>query len=60
MSQWLHHTIDTHVAQVLAHGGGDEELLVSLADHLGTCKQLMEMSSGEGMNALHQLPRRRC
>jgi hypothetical protein len=33
---------------------------VSLADHLGTCKQLMEMSSGEGMNALHQLPRRRC
>ena len=55
MSQWSHRTIDTHVAHVLAHGGGDEELLMSLADHMGTCKQLMEMSSGEDMNALRQL-----
>jgi hypothetical protein len=58
MSQWSHRTIDTHVAHVLAHGGGDEELLMSLADHMETCKQLMEMSSGEEMNALRQLPRR--
>jgi hypothetical protein len=58
MSRWSHR-IDTHVAQVLVHGGGDEELLRSLADHMGTCKQLMEMSSGEEMNALRQLPRRR-
>jgi hypothetical protein len=27
-------TIDTHVRQVLAHGGGDEALLLSLADYM--------------------------
>jgi hypothetical protein len=58
MSQWSHRTIDTgsgspkfdarfaidtHGAPVLAHGGGDEERLMSLADHMGTCKPLMEM-----------------
>jgi hypothetical protein len=47
-------TIDTHVKHVLAHGGGDEELLVSLADHMGTFKQLMDMSTGEEMNGLCQ------
>ena len=45
-------TIDGHVQHVLARGGGDEELLVSLADHMGTFKQLMDMSTGEEMNAL--------
>jgi hypothetical protein len=47
-------TIDTHVTDVLAHGGGDEALLVTLADHMGTFKQLMDMSTGEEMNALCQ------
>jgi len=47
-------TIDTPVTHVLAHGGGDEALLVSLADHMGTFKQLMEMSTGEEMNVLCQ------
>lgn len=47
-------TIDTHVKHVLAHGGGDKELLMSLADHMGTFKQLMDMSTGEEMNTLCQ------
>jgi hypothetical protein len=41
-------TIDTHVTDVLSHGGGDEALLVTLADHMGTFKQLMDMSTGKG------------
>jgi hypothetical protein len=46
--------IDTHVTHVLAHGGGDGVLLVSLANHLGTFKQLMEISTDADMNALCQ------
>jgi hypothetical protein len=44
----LARTIDTHATHVLAHGGGDEELLMSLADYMGTFKQLMDMSTGKG------------
>ena len=47
-------TIDQHVKHVLAQGGGDEALLMSLADHMGTFKQLMDMSTSEEMNALCQ------
>jgi hypothetical protein len=47
-------TIDRHVKHVLAQGGGDEELLMSLADHMGIFKQLMDISTGEEMNALCQ------
>ena len=43
-------TIDTHVTHILATGGGDEAVLQSLADHMGTFKQLMDMSTGEEMN----------
>jgi hypothetical protein len=32
----LAETIDTHVKQVLAQGGGDEALLLSLADYIPT------------------------
>jgi hypothetical protein len=46
--------IDRHVRHILAQGGGDEELLMSLADHMGTFKQLMDLSTGEEMNALCQ------
>jgi hypothetical protein len=46
--------IDQHVRHVLAQGGGDEALLLSLADHLGTFKQVMDLSTGEEMNALCQ------
>jgi hypothetical protein len=45
-------SIDRHVTHVLAQGGGEEALLRSLADHMGTFKQLMDMSTGEEMNAL--------
>ena len=45
-------TIDTHVTHVLAHGGEDEALLMPLADHMGTFKQLMDLSTGEELNAL--------
>ena len=44
--------IDTHVTQVLADGGGDEGLLLSLADHMGTFKQLLETCTSEELNAL--------
>ena len=44
--------IDTHVMQVLAEGGGDEVLLLSLADHIGTFKQLLETCTSAELNAL--------
>jgi hypothetical protein len=43
--------IDTHVTQVLADGG-DEALLRSLADRMGTFKQLLETCTSEELNAL--------
>jgi hypothetical protein len=46
--------IDRHVRHVLAQGGGDEALLMSLTDHMGTFKQVMDLSTGEEMNALCQ------
>jgi hypothetical protein len=44
--------IDTHVTQVLADGGGEEGLLLSLANHMGTFKQLLETCTSEELNAL--------
>jgi hypothetical protein len=44
--------IDTHVTQVLSDGGGDEALLLSLADYMGTFKQLLETCTSEELNAL--------
>ena len=38
----LAETIDTHVTQVLAHGGGDEALLRSMADDMSTFKPLLD------------------
>ena len=48
----LARTIDTHVKQVLAHGGGDEALLLSLADYMPTFKQLLDTCTGEDMDTL--------
>jgi hypothetical protein len=45
-------TIDTHVKRVLARGGGDEALLMSLADHMGTFKQLLDTCTRAEMDAL--------
>jgi hypothetical protein len=44
--------IDTYVKQVLARGGGDEALLMSMADYMGTFKQLLEACTGEDMDLL--------
>ena len=48
----LAETIDTHVTQVLAHGGGDEALLVSMADSMPTFKQLLDTCTGAEMDML--------
>jgi hypothetical protein len=47
-------TIDRHVNQVVANGGGDEALLLSMSDHMGTFKQLLDTCSGEDMDHLCQ------
>ena len=44
--------IDTHVREVLAHGGGDEAVLMSMADCMGTFKQLLDTCTGVEMDAL--------
>ena len=38
----LAETIDTHVTQVLVHGGGDEALLLSMADAMSVFKLLLD------------------
>jgi hypothetical protein len=45
-------TIDTHVGEVLAQGGGDEALLMSMADDMGTFKQLLDTCTSADMDAL--------
>jgi hypothetical protein len=47
-------TIDRHVNQVVANGGGDEELWRSMADHMGTFKQLLDTCSRGEMDLLCQ------
>jgi hypothetical protein len=44
--------IDTHVREVLAHGGGDEAVLMLMADSMGTFKQLLDTCTGVEMDAL--------
>jgi hypothetical protein len=34
--------MDTHVTQVLVHGGGDEALLLSMADTVSVSKLLLD------------------
>ena len=48
----LAETIDTHVTQILAHGGGDAALLLSLADYMPTFKQLLDTCTGAEMDIL--------
>jgi hypothetical protein len=45
-------TIDTHVREVLAQGGGDEALLLSMADCMGAFKQLLDTCTSAEMDAL--------
>ena len=46
----LAETLDTHVRQVFAHGGGDEALLLSMADGMCTFKPLLETCTGAEMD----------
>ena len=48
----LAETIDTHVRQVLAQGGGEEALLLSLADYMPIFKQLLDTCTGTEMDLL--------
>ena len=48
----LAETIDTHVKEVLAHGGGEGALLLSLADYMPTFKQLLDTCTGAEMDML--------
>jgi hypothetical protein len=45
-------TIDTHIKHVLAGGGGEKTLLVSMADDMPTFKQLLDTCTGADMDAL--------
>lgn len=47
-------TLDDHVKSILAKGGGDEELLVSMYDYMPTFKQLLDASTESEMNQLCQ------
>ena len=49
---WLAEAIDTQVTQVLAYAGDDEALLLSMADSMGTFKQLLDTCTGAEMDAL--------
>lgn len=44
--------IDTHVRHVLAQDGGDEALLMSMADYMGTFKQLLDTCTRADMDTL--------
>jgi len=47
-------TIDRHVNQVIANGGGDKELLESMYDQMGTFRQVLDTCSGEDIDILCQ------
>ena len=46
--------IDKHVNQIIENGGDDEELLVSMYDHMGTFKQLLDSCTSGEMDELCQ------
>lgn len=48
----LAETLDMHVTQVLAHGRGDEALLLAMADDMPTFMQLLDTCTGAEMDAL--------
>lgn len=45
-------TIDTHVRNTLAQGGGEEALLVSMIDYMPLFKQLLDTCSRAEMDML--------
>lgn len=47
-------TIDAYVQQIVASGGGDEEILRTMSDYMASFKQLLDMSSRQEMDLLCQ------
>ena len=47
-------SIDRHVNSVVASGGGDEELLVSMYEQMGAFRQLLDTCSREEIDSLCQ------
>ena len=47
-------TIDQHVNKIVACGGGDKEILVSMYDQMATFKRLLDTCSSEEMDILYQ------
>lgn len=45
-------TIDAYVQQIVADGGGDEEILRTMSDYMAPFKQLLDMSSPQEMDLL--------
>ena len=48
----LARSIDHHVQRIIASGEGEEALLGSLSDHMGTFKQIIDGATTEEMNQL--------
>ena len=44
--------VDEHVKKIIAAGGDDETLLVSMADYMGTFKEVMDSSTKDEMDEL--------
>lgn len=44
--------IDTHVKEIIAAGGDDEQLLMILDDHMHTFKHLLETTTALEMDSL--------
>ena len=44
--------IEEHVTKVVSDGGDDETLLLSMADHMGTFKQLIDTTNKGEMDEL--------
>ena len=50
--KYLAGKIEKHVNKILSRGGGDEELLMTMADHMATYKQIMNSTTEEELNDL--------
>lgn len=50
----LARTLDSYVQQIVAQGGGDEEILRTMYDQMTTFKQLLDTSTPSQLNLLCQ------
>ena len=52
--KYLAGKIEKHVNKIISRGGGDEDLLASMADHMGTYKRIMDNSTEDELHELCQ------